>query len=155
MLDIAFVNETKETLTNIEELINEVFAETMRTENNNQFFEVSVILVTKTKIQAINKLYRDIDKVTDVISFALFDKTDDFDIIIKDGNITTLGDIFICLDKAKEQSEEYGHSLLREIAFLACHGLLHLLGYNHNNLNDEKIMFNKQKQILNNLNINR
>lgn len=155
MLDIAFVNETEEKTINFEELIDVVFTETMITENNNQFYEVSVIFVSKSRIQEINKLYRNIDKVTDVISFALFDKIEDNDIIINEGNITTLGDIFICLDKAKEQSSEYGHSLLREVAFLACHGLLHLLGYDHYNLDEENIMFNKQEEILKNLNINR
>ncbi len=152
MLDIAIVNETNEDITGYEELITEVFKETMNEEKIDKYYEVSVIFVTKEKIQMLNKEYRNIDRVTDVISFALFDEEDD----LQDAsNITTLGDIFICLDKMKEQAAEYEHSERRELAFLACHGLLHLLGYDHENIEDEVIMFAKQDKILDNLNIKR
>ncbi len=155
MLDIAFVNEINQDTEKFEELISSVFEETMREEKNENYYEVSVVFVSPEKIKEINKQYRNIDKITDVISFALFDETAENDIILDESNITTLGDIFICFDKMKVQALEYQHSELREMAFLACHGLLHLLGYDHMFLSDEKIMFQKQEDILNKLNIKR
>ena len=92
----------------------------------------------------MNKEYRGIDRVTDVISFAL---EDDKSMIIPD-DIRLLGDIYICLDKAKKQAKEYGHSLERELCFLAVHGVYHLLGYDHENEEDAKIMFKKQEEVL-------
>lgn len=103
----------------------------------------NLIFVTKDEIQRINKEYRNIDKVTDVISFALVDDPDnDLD--------KSLGDIFICVDKAIEQASEYGHSINREIAFLAVHGYLHLCGFDHQTKEEEEIMFKIQDDILNN-----
>lgn len=155
MLDIAFVNETDEEISLYEDLITAIFNETMKQENNDTFYEVSVVYVSKEKIKQINQEYRQINQVTDVISFALFDETEESDIIQDESYITTLGDIFICLDKMKEQAKNYGHSEKRELAFLACHGLLHLLGYDHLNQTDEAIMFKKQEKILNTLNLTR
>ena len=94
-------------------------------------------------IHKINKEYRGVDRPTDVISFALEDEPD----IKLDHRI--LGDIYISIDKVKEQAKEYGHSEKRELAFLAVHGLLHLLGYDHMKKEEEKIMFDKQEMILN------
>lgn len=105
--------------------------------------EFNVIIVSEEKIQELNKNYRGLDKVTDVISFALEDE--------KSFNIEDyrmLGDIYICLNRAREQAEEYGHSFKRELSFLAIHGLLHLLGYDHMNEDDEKVMFGKQEEVL-------
>lgn len=155
MLDIAFVNETEYDIEHFEELIMRVFQKTMEEEQNDTYYEISVVFVTRERIQDINVEYRKIDKVTDVISFALFDKTEESDIIQDEENITTLGDIFICFDVMREQAKEYGHSEEREMAFLACHGLLHLLGYDHQNKEDEKKMFQKQDLILDALNIKR
>ena len=104
----------------------------------------NVIIVDNDYIKRINKEYRNIDKETDVISFALEDeKKENID------SIRMLGDIYISIDKVKSQAKEYNHSEIREIAFLAVHGLLHLLGYDHMNKSDEEIMFNKQELILN------
>lgn len=150
MLDIAFVNETNYVIDDYKELITNLFFEVIKQENIDKYYEISVVFVTKEKIQEINKQYRSIDQVTDVISFALLEGNyNHYD------NITTLGDIFICIEKMKEQAIEYNHSESRELAFLSCHGLLHLLGYDHDNEVNEKIMFKKQKQILNILNIKR
>ena len=93
----------------------------------------------------INKQYRGVDRPTDVISFAL----EDFKDITYENNYRVLGDIYISIDKVKEQAKEYGHSEKRELAFLAVHGLLHLLGYDHMKEDEEKIMFEKQEKILN------
>lgn len=97
--------------------------------------EVSLVLVNRKKIKKINDDYRHIDNETDVISFEANE----------DGYF---GDIFICIDKVFEQAENYGHSVEREYAFLLVHGLLHLLGYDHLNSEDEKIMFAKQEELL-------
>ena len=108
--------------------------------------ELSVTFVDKSEIQVINKTYRDKDKVTDVISFAL--EEDEPEIIGLDMP-RVLGDIIICTDVAKDQADSYGHSFERELGFLALHGFLHLLGYDHMNEEDEKEMFGRQKEILN------
>ena len=109
---------------------------------NNVIF--NIVIVDKDKIQYLNKTYRNIDRVTDVISFAL----EDDDSFIKT-EYRVLGDIYICLDKAIEQAKEYGHSLKREISFLTIHGILHLLGYDHMTSDEEKKMFGLQEMILN------
>ena len=126
----------------IEDLIN--FAK--EKENIHEDAELSVTFVDKDEIQEINKNYRDKDRVTDVISFAL--EEDEPDIIGLDIP-RVLGDIIICIDVAKEQAESYNHSFERELGFLALHGFLHLLGYDHMNEEDEKEMFGRQKEILN------
>ena len=110
----------------------------------------NIIIVDSKTIKEINKKYRNIDRVTDVISFALEDDNTFIDIPIR-----VLGDIYLCIDKAEEQALEYGHSLKREIAFLTVHGMLHLLGYDHMIKEEEKIMFQKQDEILDELKIGR
>ncbi len=104
----------------------------------------NVILTDNHNIKKLNSKYRNIDKETDVISFALEDEKEE----VMNSNKRVLGDIYISVDKAKSQSKEYGHSLTRELSFLAVHGLLHLLGYDHMEKEDEKIMFKKQELIL-------
>ncbi len=112
--------------------------------------EFNVIFVDINKIHEINREYRGIDRPTDVISFALEDNLD----IELDHRL--LGDIYICLERAHEQAIEYNHSYLRELSFLMIHGLLHLLGYDHvNSKEEEKIMFGKQEDILNEYGIRR
>ncbi len=103
----------------------------------------SIIFVDEAKIQEINKAYRNIDRVTDVISFALEDQKDDFQLEER-----VLGDIFICIPRMQEQAVSYDHSEKRELAFLVVHGLLHLLGYDHQTKIDEEKMFGLQKEIL-------
>ncbi len=104
----------------------------------------SIIFVNEKEIQEINKEYRGIDKVTDVISFALEDNSN-----IVYNNIRVLGDIYICIPRMLEQASSYGHSLKRELSFLTVHGLLHLLGYDHMEKEDEEKMFALQELILN------
>ncbi len=104
----------------------------------------NIILVDNEYIHRLNLEYRGIDRPTDVITFALEDVKD-----IEYDDMRVLGDIYISLDKAKEQALEYGHSFLRELSFLAVHGFLHLLGYDHMNPEDEKEMFTRQEEILN------
>lgn len=110
----------------------------------------NVIFVDNKTIRDINREYRGIDRDTDVISFALEDNED---IKFEFGRL--LGDIYISVDKMKEQAIEYGHSELREMAFLTVHGLLHLLGYDHMTKEDEEVMFKEQELILDGCNIKR
>lgn len=134
----------------IEELekVNELISYAVKREKlENAVF--NVIIVDNNKIHELNKEYRGIDRVTDVISFAL----EDFHDI--DLEIRMLGDIYISYEKAKEQADYYGHSYLRELSFLTIHGLLHLLGYDHMKKEDEEIMFKKQEVILNEFGISK
>jgi len=108
----------------------------------------NVIIVDNEYIHKLNKEYRKIDRPTDVITFALEDNQD-----ISYDEFRLLGDIYVSLDKAKSQAIEYGHSFKREICFLAVHGFLHLLGYDHMEQEEEKIMFDRQELILNEANI--
>ncbi len=98
----------------------------------------NIILVDNEKIKELNSQYRKIDNETDVLSFE------------NDQGLAEIGDIFISIDKAKEQAKDYEHSFERELAFLSVHGFLHCLGYDHLNKNDEEVMFDLQKQILDN-----
>ncbi|MBQ3511311.1 MAG: rRNA maturation RNase YbeY [Bacilli bacterium] len=105
----------------------------------------NLIIVDNEYIHEINKTYRGIDRETDVITFALEDEDS---IIIPEDVGRNLGDIYISIDKARSQAEEYGHGLLRELSFLAVHGFYHLLGYDHMTPEDEKVMFAKQEEVL-------
>jgi len=104
----------------------------------------NLIIVDNNYIHELNKTYRNIDRETDVITFALEDE----DTIILPSDERILGDIYISIDKARSQAEEYGHSLLRELSFLAVHGFYHLLGYDHGTPEEEKVMFGKQEEVL-------
>lgn len=127
-------------------IVKKVLKRTLKLEKvKNALF--TVILVDEDKIQYLNKNYRNIDRVTDVISFA-FEDNDKREY----NKVRILGEIYICIPRMKEQAKEYGHSETREIAFLAVHGLLHLLGYDHMNKEDEEIMFGKQEMVLNGFN---
>jgi len=109
--------------------------------------ELSVILVDDKTIQDINRGYRNINAVTDVITFAMHDELTEIETQFEEIELS-LGDIFISVDAVDRQAKEYGHSLRREICFLFTHGLLHLLGYDHMNESDEKVMFTLQDEIL-------
>ncbi len=108
---------------------------------------VSIVFIDNKEIKKINKTYRNIDKETDVISFAF----DDEDTLKSD----ILGEIYISVDKIQSQAEEYGHSIMREMAFLLVHGLLHLLGYDHMKKEDEEVMFKLQEDILEKIGVKR
>ncbi len=114
---------------------------------------VSVNFVSSEEIQKLNNEFRKIDKKTDVLSFPNLNKTTtqklaEFQNEVYDGQLF-LGDIVICKDVARAQAKEYGHSMKREICFLALHGLLHLLGYDHIEKDDEKLMQKTADEILN------
>lgn len=111
-------------------------------------YEVDVSLVDDETIHQINRDYRNVDRVTDVISFAFNDDKDPADQINSSEVQKMLGEILICLPQAKRQAAEIGNTLERELSFLFTHGLLHLLGYDHMTPEDEAIMFPLQEKIL-------
>ena len=131
------------------EYLDDVIKKVLKHEHvKNAYF--GIIFVDLKEIQRINKEYRGIDSVTDVISFALEDTSDNMQI-----DMRILGDIYVCIPKMIEQANTYGHSIKRELSFLVVHGLLHLLGYDHMNELDEEIMFGLQELILNEAGITR
>ena len=135
MRNIGIFNETQEKVENLE-VLEPLLTYALEVENVDNL-EFNVIIINNEEIHKINKEYRGIDRPTDVISFALEDYKD----IKYENDYRVLGDIYISIDKVKEQAKEYGHSEKRELAFLAVHGLLHLLGYDHMEKEDEKVMF--------------
>lgn len=140
-----------ETETNLEKEIEEIkkLMDFACKKENLSNCEFNIIFVDQETIHEMNKTYRGVDRVTDVISFALEDnKTIELEVRL-------LGDIYICVERAKEQAIEYGHSFLRELSFLSVHGLLHLLGYDHMEKEEEEIMFKEQEDILNEFGITR
>ena len=110
----------------------------------------NIVLVDDEKIQDLNVNYRGIDRKTDVITFALEDGGG-----FQNPEFRTLGDIYLCIPVAYEQAKLYGHSNIREICFLATHGILHLLGYDHMEEEEEKVMFSLQEELLNDYEIYR
>lgn len=148
MEKIEFYNETKEKVLEEKELKKLIKYALKYMNLKNVSF--SVIFVDNNKIHKLNKDYRNIDRPTDVITFRLADYEE-----VMCGKINILGDVYISLDKAKEQAIEYGHSYLRELSFLLIHGFLHLLGYDHMNEEDEKEMFSLQEEILDGYGIKR
>ena len=147
--EIMIFNQTNEDIPELG-LVKKVLEFGMKKEklNNTSF---NVIIVDNNYIHELNKNYRDIDRETDVITFALEDE----DTIILPEETRILGDIYISIDKAREQAKEYGHSLLRELSFLAVHGFYHLLGYDHMTPEEEKTMFTKQEEVLESYGIRR
>ena len=141
-------NETNYNLEKETKKIYELLAFALKREKLENV-EFNIIFVDSDTIHEIKWNYRHVDRVTDVISFAL----EDNETITLDHRV--LGDIYICVERAEEQAKEYGHSFLRELAFLSIHGLLHLLGYDHMEKEEEKIMFSKQEDILNEFGIRR
>ena len=118
---------------------------------------LSLTICDNEYIAVLNKEYRNIDKETDVLSFALEDDADEDDLLdmIDLTGVREIGDIVISIDRVRSQAREYGHSEKREICFLFTHGLLHLLGYDHQQEDEEKEMFGLQELVLSNLGINR
>ena len=112
--------------------------------------EFNIIIIDNKKIHEINKKYRHIDRETDVISFALEDNPD-----ITYQDFRLLGDIYISIEKCYSQAIEYEHSNVRELCFLATHGILHLLGYDHMEKEDEIKMFSLQHKLLEDYNVKR
>lgn len=147
-MEVSIFNETEEKLNEEIKLMQDVLNHA-REKLNVLDAIFNVIIVNNEYIHSLNREYRGVDRETDVISFALEDD-DTFNPVPR-----VLGDIYISIDKAKEQAKSYGHSLKRELCFLAVHGFLHLLGYDHMKEDDEKVMFSLQEEILNEMGVTR
>ena len=127
----------------------------------SELLEMTISIVSPDQIRQLNNQFREVDKVTDVLSFPTCDNPTRGAITVvceeinPETDLVNIGDVIICMDRAKEQAKEYGHSLRRELCFLALHGLLHLLGYDHITEEDEQQMVALQKEILSQAGINR
>lgn len=146
-IDMTFANEVSSEFDDFEHYFNNLAKIIFEHLNLDDNFMFEVDLVDEESIHRINRDYRNINRPTDVISFA-FEDDNDFSNLISKDLPRDLGEIIICTDVAKKQSEEYHHSFLREMSFLFTHGILHLLGYDHMKEDDEKIMFSIQDEIM-------
>ncbi|MGL6174273.1 MAG: rRNA maturation RNase YbeY [Cellulosilyticaceae bacterium] len=156
-----FFKQHEDILSNVRQVIEEC----LKTEHVQQAIEVSLTVVDEQEIQMINKEQRNIDRVTDVLSFPQIEARAqggiEWEVLELNGhmNLDTqdimLGDIVLCYEVAKKQAEEYGHSLEREVCFLVAHSMFHLLGYDHMTEEEEKVMITKQENVLSNLGITR
>ncbi|HDX9577572.1 rRNA maturation RNase YbeY [Bacillus cytotoxicus] len=147
-LIIDFIDETEEVKEEYVDMIQQLVEKAAEIESVEDGAELSITFVDNERIQEINREYRDKDQPTDVISFAMEDMGEGEMEIVGVEMPRMLGDIIISVPRTKEQAEEYGHSFDRELGFLAVHGFLHLLGYDHMTEEEEKVMFGKQKEIL-------
>ena len=145
--NVLIINTLRVDLDEYSKYFSSIVKEAIKVLNLEDNLSLSVSFVSENKIRTYNRDYRNIDKITDVISFAMED-SDGYEYDSRE-----LGDILICYKRAIKQANEYGHSLKREICFLFTHGLLHLLGYDHMNEEDEKEMFSLQNKILDGLKI--
>ena len=156
MYEITYlnINQNEEYERTIEKVIYKCFEEEKLLDSK---LIITFTLTTPEEIRKINKKYRKIDKATDVLSFPMFEKQE-LDEKIKKQDFKyedVLGDIIISIDKVKEQAEEYGHSFERELSYMVVHGFYHLMGYDHIEEEDKKIMRPKEEKILNALKITR
>ena len=151
-MELDFCNEGPVTFDKYETIYQQLLTKTISHLHLGGDYYVSVTIIDNETIHGINKQYRNVDRPTDVISFALLDNEQNKPI---PGMIIDLGEILISYEKAQEQAKQYGHSEEREFSFLFVHGLLHLLGYDHMEEDEEKIMFSKQKELLNSYEITR
>ena len=145
-MNLDFNSEISQDVSEFEPLYNRLLEKALTMLNKSTNCLMSVTFVNKDRIHQINKEYRNIDRPTDVISFAFLD--DENEKNIKGDFPIDLGEIYICYDVADENRKSYGNSLKRELCFLFVHGLLHLLGYDHMTKEDEEIMFPLQEKIL-------
>ena len=149
-MGIGFFNETSVKLDEELKIVKQVLEHGLNKLGIDEAI-FNIIIVDNDYIHKLNKEYRNIDRETDVITFAL----EDDDSIIVGDEVRVLGDIYISIDKAREQAKEYNHSLKRELSFLAVHGFYHLLGYDHETKEEEEVMFKKQEAVLDECGIKR
>lgn len=140
-----------------QKLIEAVINQTLSSENIKKDCFVSVTVVDPEEIKELNLEHRNVDSVTDVLSFPVVN--------LLEGDVgeagdyfegrLILGDVVLCAERAKEQSEEFGHSIEREIGYLTCHSVLHLIGYDHENEDEREVMRQKEEKVMNSLNLKR
>lgn len=137
------------------DVANKVFQKCFEIENLlDKNLYINIVFTSPNKIHEINKKYRDVDRETDVLSFPMFEKEELKNYVAKPWK-DILGDIIISIEQVKKQAEEYGHSFERELAYMMVHGFYHLMGEDHIEENDKKIMREKEEKVLNELNITR
>lgn len=166
---MIYTDNRQEKIEVTEELVKELqhtIEFTLKEEEVNIPFEISLLFVDNDEIREINNETRNIDKETDVLSFPMLDypkdmvfkdvyKNYEFDETYMDGEELVLGDIVLSLEKALEQSNEYNHSFKREASYLVVHSVLHLLGYDHMEEDEKKVMRKREEDILGQLDIKR
>ena len=140
-----------------EETVKRVIEECFKEENLIGLnLYIGITLTTPSKIRKLNNDFRNIDKETDVLSFPMFEKCEIDEIVVKKTKqivSETIGDIVISIDRVEKQAKEYGHSFERELSYMLVHGFYHLMGYDHIEEEDKKVMRPKEEKILNRLNI--
>ncbi len=152
-MNLIINNTTKKDL-NLEKDLEKVIKEVLKLENvDEEKCEISLSFVDEEKIRQLNRDFRSIDRVTDVLSFPIEDFFNEDRRTLLKKPYLMLGDVVICLDVARRQAEELGHSFEREIMYLTCHSILHLLGYDHIEDTDKKIMRAKEKEVMKNLRV--
>ena len=141
-----------------EKIVKKVLTQCFKEEQlENTKLSITIILTTPENIRKINKEYRNIDKATDVLSFPIFEK-DELSQKLQENDFTyedMLGDIMISMERVKEQAQEYEHSFEREFSYMLVHGFYHLMGYDHIQEEDKKIMRPKEEKILKDLEMDR
>ena len=164
---MLYIDDRQEKIKPTEELIDKIKATidfALKEEGVKVPYQISLLFVDNEEIRTINKENRSIDRETDVLSFPMLDYEKDkvykdmyldydFDETFMDGDELVLGDIVLSLEKALEQSKEYNHSFEREVSYLVVHSVLHLLGYDHMEEEEKKIMRNEEEKILSKMNI--
>lgn len=146
-MNIDIIDKTNRLTNDDIKLLKNILTFAYKKEKIKNDIEVSLTIVSNEEIKKLNKQYRNIDEPTDVLSFEMYDPYVELDDEFKQIPIP-IGDIIISIDKVEEQAKRYNHSFERELAFLTVHGFLHLLGYTHDDVEEEKIMFIRQEQIL-------
>ncbi|AET70390.1 metalloprotein, YbeY/UPF0054 family [Desulfosporosinus orientis DSM 765] len=155
IIDISWEEESispeeRESLT---DLLNQGVQEAIRRSDGPEEAEVSLVLINDERIHELNLEYRGVDRPTDVLSFALQEEVEEEPDIVAEDDM--LGDILISVERAREQAKEYGHSFEREIIYLAVHGTLHLLGYDHEEETDKQEMRSKEEEVMSRLKLER
>ena len=148
------IEEKKEYEKSVKKVLTQCFKEEQL---ENTKLSITIILTTPENIRKINKEYRNIDKATDVLSFPIFEK-DELSQKLQENDFTyedMLGDIMISMERVKEQAQEYEHSFEREFSYMLVHGFYHLMGYDHIQEEDKKIMRPKEEKILKDLKMDR
>ncbi len=157
MVDIIIEYEAESSVENTEEIIRNAAEAALLNENVEFDTEISVTVTDNAGIRELNREYRNIDKETDVLSFPMYDFEepsvfDEAELALEQGAVM-LGDIIVSTDKICEQAEEYGHSTIRELSYLMVHSMLHLLGYDHIEEEDKKLMRSREDMIMERLGI--
>lgn len=145
-MNLLITNNTNENI-DMNDKLYDVVKAVLDNEGLSMDYEVSITFVDKDEIHKLNREYRKVDRPTDVLSFPMNEE------FLIEGVNSMLGDIVICMDIAKDQAKEYDHSLDREIMYLTCHSMLHLLGYDHIEEDDKKIMRGKEKEVMKKLGV--